>query len=118
MLPLSVRLRVTSRAPDYQVPDSEHWADQWAGFRLDGPGGRLGTIEAVVFDPSAGEPAWLHVRTGLFARRTVAIPFEDIESIDPIRGRVTVTAAGTSRVMPPRAGVQRAGVQSSANPAG
>ena len=66
-------------------------------FRLDGPGGRLGTIEAVGFDPSSGEPAWLQVRTGLFVRRTVAIPFEDIESIDPIRGRVMVTTAGTSR---------------------
>ena len=51
MLPLSVRLRVTSPALDYQVPDSEQWADQWAGFRLDGPGGRLGTIEAVGFNP-------------------------------------------------------------------
>jgi hypothetical protein len=96
MLPLSVRLRVTSPALGYQVPDSEHWADQWAGFRLDGPGGRLGTIEAVGFDPATGEPAWLQVRTGLFVRRTVAIPFEDIDSIDPIRGRVTVTTASTS----------------------
>jgi hypothetical protein len=97
MLPLSVRLRVTSPAHDFQVPDSEHWADQWAGFRLDGSGGRIGTIEAVGFDLSTGEPAWLQVRTGLFVRRTVAIPFEDIESIDPILGRVTVTTAGTSR---------------------
>jgi hypothetical protein len=99
MLPLSVRLRVTRPALDYQVPDSEHWADRWAGFRLDGPGGRLGTIEAVGFDPASGEPAWLRVRKGLFVRRSVAIPFEDIESIDPIRGRVTVTTAGTSEVM-------------------
>ena len=97
MLPLSVRLRETSPGLDDQVPDSEHWADQWAGFRLDGPGGRLGTIEAVGFDPATGEPAWLHVRTGLFVRRTVVVPFEDIESIEPIRGRVTVTTAMTSR---------------------
>jgi len=96
MLPLSVRLRVTSPKLKYQVPDDEHWADQWAGFRLDGPGGRLGTIEAVGFDRSTGEPAWLQVRTGLFLRRTVAVPFEDIASIDPIRRRVTVTTAGTS----------------------
>jgi hypothetical protein len=94
MLPLSVRLRVTSPKFDCQVPDSEHWADHWEGFRLDGPGGRLGTIEAVGFDPATGDPAWLHVRTGLFVRRTVTIPFTDIESIDPIRGRVTVTNAG------------------------
>ena len=96
MLPLSVRLRVTRPALNYQVADSEPWADQWAGFRLDGPGGRLGTIQAVRFDLSTGEPAWLEVRTGLFVRRTVAIPFEDIDSIDPIRGRVTVTTASTS----------------------
>jgi hypothetical protein len=96
MLPLSVRLRVTRPALNDAVPDSEHWADQWAGFRLDGPGGRLGTIEAVGFDRSTGEPTWLQVRTGLFVRRTVAIPFEDIDSIDPIRGRVTVTTASTS----------------------
>jgi hypothetical protein len=64
---------------------------------LDGPSGRLGTIEAVGFDPATGEPAWLQVRTGLFVRRTVAIPFEDVESIEPLRGRVTVTTAMTSR---------------------
>ena len=97
MLPLSVRLIVTIPVLDYRVPDSERWADQWAGFRLDGPGGRLGTIEAVGFDPATGEPAWLHVRTGLFVRRTVAIPFADIESIEPIRGRVTVTTLGPRR---------------------
>ena len=50
MLPLSVRLRVTRPALNHQVADSEPWADQWAGFRLDGPGGRLGTIQAVRFD--------------------------------------------------------------------
>jgi hypothetical protein len=96
MLPLSVRLRVTRPALNHQVPDSEHWADHWAGFRLDGPSGRLGTVQAVGFDPSTGEPAWLQVRTGLFVRRTAAIPFEDIESIDPIRRRVTVTTVGAS----------------------
>jgi hypothetical protein len=96
MLPLSLRLRVTNPALDWRVPDSEHWADQWAGFRLDGPNGRLGTIQAVGFDPSTGEPAWLQVRTGLFMPRTVAIPFRDIESIEPIRGRVTVGTAGAS----------------------
>jgi hypothetical protein len=113
MLPLSVRLRVTRPALNHQVPDSEHWADHWAGFRLYGPSGRLGTIRAVGFDPSTGEPAWLHVRTGLFMRRTVAIPFRDIESIEPIRGRVTVTTAG-ARDEPPWGG----GVQGSFNPAG
>jgi hypothetical protein len=96
MLPLSVRLRVTSPATRRSAFQRDG-ADQWAGFLLDGPGGRLGTIEAVGFDPATGEPAWLRVRTGLFVRRTVAIPFEDVESIDPIQGRVTVTTAGTSR---------------------
>jgi hypothetical protein len=97
MLPLSLRLRATSPALDWRVPDAEHWADQWAGFRVDGPSGRLGTIQRVGFDPATGEPAWLQIRTGLFARRTTAIPFEDIESIDPIQGRVAVRTARTSR---------------------
>jgi hypothetical protein len=68
MPPLSVRLRVTRPAPHYQVRIPNI-----------GPGGRLGTIEAVGFDPVTGEPGWLHGRTDLFVRRTVAIPFEDIE---------------------------------------
>ena len=97
MLPLSLRLRVISPALDFQVPDAEHWADKWAGFRLDGASGRLGTVQAVGFDPSTGEPAWLQIRTGRFVRRTTAIPFEDIESIDPIQGRVTVRTARTPR---------------------
>ena len=96
MLPLSVRLRVTVPARDDRLLDPKEGADQLAGCRLDGPSGRLGTIRAVGFDPSTGEPAWLQIRTGLFVRRTVAIPFEDVESIERIRGRVTVRTGGIS----------------------
>jgi hypothetical protein len=95
MLPLSVRLRIT-RPATRRSASQRDGADCLAGFRLDGPSGRLGTIEAVGFDPATDEPAWLQVRTGLFLRRTVVIPFENVESIDPVRGRVTVTIAGTS----------------------
>jgi hypothetical protein len=94
MLPLSVRLRVTSREfDDWVAPDAGDRVDRWAGFRLDGPSGRLGTVHAVGLDPATGEPAWLLVRTGLFMRRSETIPIEDVESVDPVRRRVTVTSA-------------------------
>src|SRR5438445_7282389 len=91
MLPLSVRLRATSPAFEERVADCDDWANRCEGFRLDGPSGRLGTVQMVVFDPASGEPAWLQIRTGLFVRRSEAIPVEDIESIDPLRRRMMVT---------------------------
>jgi hypothetical protein len=91
MLPLSVRLRATSPTFEERVAGGEDWASRCEGFRLDGPSGRLGTVQSVVFDPASGAPAWLQIRTGLFVRRSGAIPIEDIESIDPLRHRMTVT---------------------------
>ena len=43
MLPLSVRLRVTSPALDYQVPDSERWADR-VGRGLAWTGRAVGSV--------------------------------------------------------------------------
>jgi hypothetical protein len=91
MLPLSVRLRATSPVFEERIAEFGDWAHRCEGFRLDGPSGRLGTVQRVLFDLASGEPAWLQIRTGLFARRSEAIPIEDIESIDPLRRRITVT---------------------------
>jgi hypothetical protein len=96
VLPLSVRLRVTRPELDWVVYPVES-VDRCVGFRVNGPSGRLGTVQAVGFDPATGEPAWLQIRTGLFVRRSEAIPIEDVESIDPIRRWVTVTTERPSR---------------------
>lgn len=48
------------------------------GFRVDGPDGRVGYVAAVL-------PEALEVRVGLFARRTLTVPGEAVETISPRR---------------------------------
>lgn len=52
------------------------------GYRVDGPDGRVGYVGAV-------QPDALDVRTGLFARRTLTVPNEAVETISR-RRRVVV----------------------------
>ena len=61
--------------------DPDAWLARSHGFRVDAPEGRLGTVKSLRFYSRADRPDTLIVRTGLFRRRDVEVPVEEIESI-------------------------------------
>ena|SRR5437764_6533429 len=91
MLSLSVMLRATSPlAIEHTAPGLQDLVAQSGGYRVDGPNGRIGTISAVGIGAGPGGPDCLHVRSGLFIRRTVTVGIDQVASVDPIGRRVTV----------------------------
>jgi PRC-barrel domain protein len=98
VIPVSALLRATS--PDRAYAVVVERLDRCIGFRVDDENGRVGTVTAVAIDAASGEPAWLEVRTGLFARREVAISVHDVRSVDPLAHRILTIARpdrGTAR---------------------
>jgi hypothetical protein len=83
-------LRATTAVPARPAPSGADWLGQCGGFRVDGVDGRIGTVRSIGLDRS-GSPAWLEVRSGLFARRTVTVRIDEVVSVDPIAHRI-VTA--------------------------
>jgi hypothetical protein len=60
------------------------------GFRVDGPDGRIGTVTSVSASTTSAPPDTIHVRTGLFIVRVVAVAARDIVQIDDERRRILV----------------------------
>lgn len=65
----------------------EYWFRRCEGFRVDGPGGRIGHVKGIRFG-SAADPEVLEVRAGLLGRRTLLIPVADVESVVPEQRRL------------------------------
>ena len=65
-----------------------YWLRNCQGFRVDGPFGKVGVVEDVLFGPDPAEPAALLVRAGLFGLRLEVVSTEDVESLDPQRTRI------------------------------
>jgi hypothetical protein len=63
-----------------------YWLGHCEGYRVDGPEGRVGIVEAVLGDEEA--PTTLAVREGLFALRTVYVPVDDVAEIEPRAERI------------------------------
>jgi hypothetical protein len=64
-----------------------------AGFRVDGPEGRIGTLSALVPGDLGIRPDRLRVDVGVFLRREIEIPVGDVRAVEPVRRRVVVRAA-------------------------
>ena len=60
----------------------DYWLRRCEGFRVEGPGGRIGHVKGIRFGSSA-EPEVLEVRAGLLGRRTLLIDVSDIGEILP-----------------------------------
>ena len=65
-----------------------YWLGHCEGYRVDGPEGRVGIVEAVLGEED--EPVTLAVREGLFALRTVYVPIEDVIEVHPRAERIVV----------------------------
>ncbi len=86
MIRIRTRLRVRASM------DRHRWLERCAGFRVDGPGGRVGVVALVRTE--AGRPVSLVVRAGPFvARRWIVVPIEEVVDIMPATRRVVVSAA-------------------------
>jgi hypothetical protein len=60
----------------------DYWLRRCEGFRVDGPGGRIGRVRGVRFGSSA-QPEVLEVQAGLLGRRTLLIPASDVGEAIP-----------------------------------
>lgn len=73
--------------------DQQSWScddrlDHCKGFRVDGPEGRVGVVEAVLGHQD--KPTTLAVREGLFALRTIHVPLERAPEVRPRAERIVV----------------------------
>lgn len=60
------------------------------GFRVVGPGGRVGTVEGHLYD-TAGRLAGLTVSSGLLRRRRLELPLSSVEWVLPYGRRLLLT---------------------------
>ena len=74
----------------------DYWLRRCEGFRVDGPGGRIGRVRGVRFDASA-EPEVLEVGAGLLGRPTLLIPVTEIGEVIPEQRRLIMR--GTPRLL-------------------
>ena len=82
------RMTVTHSDTDQQFWSHDYWLAHCEGFRVDGPEGRVGIVEAVLGHED--EPTTLAVREGLFALRTVYVPIEQVADIEPRAERIVL----------------------------
>jgi hypothetical protein len=77
-----------------QVSES-YWLRNSEGFRVEGPGGRIGVVEAIL-DPNG--QAELRIARGGLGFRSVTIPADEVESISPHELRIRLrTSPATER---------------------
>jgi hypothetical protein len=69
----------------------DYWLGHCEGFRVVGPQGRIGLVEAVLGEED--EPEALVVRTGLFGTRASVLPVADVDFVEPRAECVVVGAA-------------------------
>jgi hypothetical protein len=53
------------------------------GFRVEGPGGRIGIVERLLPSAPGADPALLAVRAGRRSRLLLMVPVEEVEAILP-----------------------------------
>ncbi len=73
----------------------DYWLGRCTGYRVEAPGGRVGTVESLRFGSRHDRPDFLVVRAGALRPRFVVVPVDDVEEIVPARRRVVL--AGTAR---------------------
>jgi hypothetical protein len=65
----------------------DYWLRRCEGFRVDGPGGRIGHVRAIRFGATA-EPEALEIRAGMLGRRTLIVPVSEVEEVIPEQRRL------------------------------
>ena len=70
----------------------DYWLHRCEGFRVEAAGREIGTVHGLRFNGSI-EPDLLEVRTGLFGRRVLLIPVEQVEELLPKKRRIVLRAS-------------------------
>jgi hypothetical protein len=65
----------------------EYWLRRCEGFRVEGPGGRVGYVRGIRFGSEA-DPEALEVGAGLLGRRRLLIPVSEVAQILPEERRL------------------------------
>ena len=70
----------------------DYWLHRCEGFRVESAGREIGIVRGLRFKGSL-EPDLLEVRAGLFGRRVLLIPVEQVEELVPKEKRVVLRAS-------------------------
>jgi hypothetical protein len=65
-------------------PHATRWLGRCQGFRVDGPGGRIGYVDEVVPTPESGPPEFLAVRGGRRGHLYLLVPADDVAGVFPL----------------------------------
>lgn len=82
---------VTHSDSDLTYWAHDYWLGHCEGYRVFGPEGRVGIVEAVLGEED--EPRTLAVREGLFALRIVHVPIEDVVEVQPRAERIVLRSS-------------------------
>jgi hypothetical protein len=61
--------------------ERDYWLCRCEGFAVESPTGRTGVVDGVRFLSRVDQPDLLEVRAGLFRRRLLLVPAEEVEGI-------------------------------------
>ncbi len=97
LLPRAMLLGLTGdrSAPDSrpQSPwplDEDYWLGHCEGFYVDGPAGRLGVVERLVYRSRADRPDVVAVALGVWRARIAEVAVADVAEVWPAQGRLVV----------------------------
>jgi hypothetical protein len=80
--------RLTGSGPG--AIDRDYWLHRCEGFRVDSLDGRVGFVAELRFGTSMARPDALAVRAGLFGRRLLIVPVEQVAEILPQERRIVL----------------------------
>ena len=72
----------------HPVVDRRYWLVHSDGFRVEGPAGRIGTVLRAIEGSEV-----LVIRTGILGDHSVAVPFGEVERLEPWRERLALRHA-------------------------
>jgi len=97
LLPRSMLLALTGdrseRDSGPQSPwplDEDYWLGHCEGFYVDGPAGRLGVVDRLVYRSRADRPDIVAVAVGMWRARIAEVPVADVAEVWPAQGRLVV----------------------------
>jgi hypothetical protein len=94
LLPRSLLLALTTREPELgsgsPPVDEEYWLSHCEGFRVDGPEGRLGVVDHLVYRSRADRPDIVAVTSGMWRARTAEVLVSDVVEVWPAQARLVV----------------------------